>query len=256
MERASAAAHRGHDPRRGTGGSRRPVIERPDTGEVGTVPTRRRRGDAKRDDILAAAAKLFFAGGVEATTIEDIAAEASVSKVTIYAHFGDKLSLFELCVRRAVSGMEAELAPSTSSTDPIAHRLLALGVPLLTFFTSEPLVRFDRVLALEASRHPELARRFFEAGPYHVRDRLADMLSAADQRGEIFVDDPLQGAEDMIGLWLGLLHKELSMGRVAPPGAEAIERRVRHGVEVFMRAYERRSDDGIDRAGTSSVIMG
>jgi TetR/AcrR family transcriptional repressor of mexJK operon len=99
------------------------------------------------------------------------------------------------------------------------------------------MVAFDRALAVEASRHPELATRFFEAGPYYCRAKLAEMLVAARDRGEIAIDDPLQGAEDLVGLWLGMLHKELAMGRVASPSAADIERRVRHGIAVFLRAY-------------------
>lgn len=197
----------------------------------------RPRDAAKRDAILESAHLLFFKHGVEATTIEDIAAGAGVSKVTVYGHFGDKLTLFEACVRRAVSLMEQGLIQSPPKGESLPDCLLAMGVPLLKFLTSEELVVFDRALAVEAARHPELAARFFEAGPYYCRGKLADMIAAARDRGEIAIDDTVKGAEDLIGLWLGLLHKELAMGRVPSPGAAVIEARVRRGIGVFMRAY-------------------
>jgi TetR/AcrR family transcriptional repressor of mexJK operon len=197
----------------------------------------RPRDAKKRDAILQSAHDLFFARGIEATTIEDVAAGASVSKVTVYGHFGDKLTLFEECVRRAVSIMEQGLTQSPPAGVSLPDSLFAMGVPLLRFLTSEEMVAFDRSLAVEASRHPELATRFFEAGPYYCRGKLAEMIAAARDRGEIAIDDPVRGAEDVVGLWLGILHKELSMGRVPSPTNAQIEERVRHGIKVFMRAY-------------------
>lgn len=202
-----------------------------------TPRTGRPRDAAKRDAILQSAHELFFARGVEATTIEDVAAGAQVSKVTVYSHFGDKLTLFEACVRRAVSMMEQGLIQSPPKGASLPDSLFAMGVPLLRFLTSEEMVAFDRSLAVEASRHPELATRFFEAGPYYCRSKLAEMIVAARDRGEVAIDDPIRGAEDLVGLWLGLMHKELSMGRVPSPTQAQIEDRVRHGISVFMRAY-------------------
>ena len=49
---------------------------------------------AKREAIVAAAAHSFFDIGYAATSIEQIAADAGVSKVTIYNQFGDKHTLF------------------------------------------------------------------------------------------------------------------------------------------------------------------
>jgi hypothetical protein len=49
---------------------------------------------AKRRAIIDTAAHLFFHNGYAATAIEQVAADAGVSKVTIYNQFGDKRALF------------------------------------------------------------------------------------------------------------------------------------------------------------------
>ena len=51
------------------------------------------RGRGGRERILAAATTLFEAHGINATTMEHIAAEAPVSKRTLYAHFPAKEDL-------------------------------------------------------------------------------------------------------------------------------------------------------------------
>lgn len=206
-------------------------------------PTRPRTGRpkdaAKRTAILDAARDLFFERGIEATTMEDVAAAAGVSKVTVYGHFGDKLTLFEATVRHTVAFMEQGLIGAAPKGDTLPECLHALGVPLLRFLTSPQLVAFDRMLSGEASRHPELAARFFEAGPDYCHDKVARMIAAAHESGEVDAPDARQAAEDIMGLWLSILHKRLAMGRVKHVPEAEIERRVSHGIRIFMRAYAR-----------------
>ena len=55
----------------------------------------RPRDPAKVEAILDASWRLFLARGVEAVTVDEIAAEAGVSKGTIYSYFADKHALFQ-----------------------------------------------------------------------------------------------------------------------------------------------------------------
>lgn len=197
----------------------------------------RRKDGAKREAILAAARDLFFARGIDATTIEVIAAAAGVSKVTVYGHFGDKPTLFEACVRNEASRMEQAFLLSRPRGNSLPECLHAMGVPLLHFLFSDEIVAFDRTLAAEASNHPALVDRFFAAGPYYCCDKLAEMIAAGQERGEVAVDDPRRAAEDLVALWQGILPKELAMSHLPAPTHAEIDARVRRGVNIFMRAY-------------------
>src|SRR5271166_1566714 len=54
-------------------------------------PSRReRKRDARRQEVLEAAARLFKSKGYEATSVDDIAEEADIAKGTIYYHFETK----------------------------------------------------------------------------------------------------------------------------------------------------------------------
>src|SRR5215510_5482659 len=64
-----------------------PPITSPDTNEE-------RRSARKRRAILEAAATLFVNNGYLGTSMDQVAALASVSKQTVYKHFVDKTSLF------------------------------------------------------------------------------------------------------------------------------------------------------------------
>jgi AcrR family transcriptional regulator len=66
---------------------------------VTSQPRNQPRKLLKREDrvasILAAAARAFAVGGFAATSMEDIAAEAGVTKLIVYRHFATKQELYE-----------------------------------------------------------------------------------------------------------------------------------------------------------------
>lgn len=60
-----------------------------------------KKGDLRRESILAAAERLFFEKGYEQTSIQDILDALSMSKGGFYHHFSSKEAIFaEICVNR------------------------------------------------------------------------------------------------------------------------------------------------------------
>jgi AcrR family transcriptional regulator len=80
-------------------------------------------GRGARRRILDAAAELFYREGINATGVERLAAESSVSKRTLYQHFPSKTAVVEAYLR----GTEQRVAPALLNTDeqPPRQRLLA-----------------------------------------------------------------------------------------------------------------------------------
>src|SRR5215471_654982 len=95
---------------------------------------RSRRKDARPGEIIAAALASFAERGYAATKLEDFAAEAGISKGTIYLYFPTKEALFQEVVRQAVlpnlAAAEADLGghsgPSADLLRMLARRFLAL----------------------------------------------------------------------------------------------------------------------------------
>src|SRR5215207_6750983 len=88
---------------------------------TGAMPRRQHeRAAATRGAIVGAARELFSEGGYEATTIEDIARRAGVSKGALYHHYADKVDLLVA----VYEDLEAELVESlmavaNAETDPM-----------------------------------------------------------------------------------------------------------------------------------------
>ena len=75
-------------------------------------PTRARRagrvrmtGAERREQLIAIARSLFANRGLEATSVEEIAAKAQVSKPVVYEHFGGKEGLYAVVVDREVRAL-------------------------------------------------------------------------------------------------------------------------------------------------------
>lgn len=94
-----------------------------------TSDDREKSGD-RRQEILDAAAALFAAEGVVATTVRDIAKVAGILSGSLYHHFPSKESMVDEilspCVRTLVDEDEAIVAASTSTLDALEKLIRAV----------------------------------------------------------------------------------------------------------------------------------
>ncbi len=88
----------------------------------------------RREQILSAAARAFARAGFAATGLDDVAAEAGVSRVIVYRHFESKADLYRAVLERVLSRLTLagdRFTPATIDTllgaaaeDPDGFRLL------------------------------------------------------------------------------------------------------------------------------------
>src|SRR5215212_5570427 len=131
--------------------------------QVESPPRRGRPRDPERlRRIVEAAHSHFSAHGLERASLDAIAAEAGVSKMTIYSNFASKEGLFEAVVRdrtgRVVGGLSG-----VEALDPKQPRkaLLAIGEQFLTLAReNEALGQIRRVYGA-AGAQPEVCRAFY-----------------------------------------------------------------------------------------------
>jgi AcrR family transcriptional regulator len=84
-------------------------------------------GRGARQRILDAAAELFYREGINATGVERLAAESSVSKRTLYQHFPSKTAVVEEYLRSIEQRVADSALPGPDDTDQTPReRLLAV----------------------------------------------------------------------------------------------------------------------------------
>jgi len=104
-----------------------------------SVADRRERDSKMRQDsIIDAAEKLFFAKGFGATTIDEIAEAAELSKGAIYLYFKNKEEIYVAIARRATRLLIETLRDFSAKATTGRDKLRALGQAMLTFYRSHP----------------------------------------------------------------------------------------------------------------------
>jgi TetR/AcrR family transcriptional repressor of mexJK operon len=186
-----------------------------------------------RAAVLEAAATLFLRNGFAATTMDDIAETAGVSKRTVYNNFADKEALFREVVMAATVVAErfaAEAAAELADPEDLPAALFALARRLAATVTSPEVLRLRRLLIGEAHRFPDLAAEYYRLAPGRVIATLAAAL-----RGRLGITDPDRAAEQLAFLVLGAaLDRAMFDG---PPDADALARAADDGVRTFLAAY-------------------
>jgi len=208
----------------------RPVAKKSPTGR-GRPPD-----SSKREAIVAAAAEAFFVQGFAASSIEQIAANAGVSKVTVYNHFGDKRALFAAAVECECEKMRGYFSIDTQlSGSSIGERLTAIGEAMVAFLSQPKMVQFDRRIAAETEHEPEIGHAFLRAGPWRMKAAFSAFLAFANERGELKIADPELAAEQFVSMCKGMGDLERRFG--AAPDSTENSRRIAGAVEMFLKAY-------------------
>jgi TetR/AcrR family transcriptional regulator, mexJK operon transcriptional repressor len=194
-----------------------------------------------RAAIVGAAYEHFLANGYLGANVDVIAAEARVSKRTVYNIFGGKEQLFREILAEAFSAAErfsAEVVSTLADADDVAVELRATASTLVRAVLNSRVVRLRRLLIGEAERFPELATEYYERAPGRVMDALAEAMTQLARRGLLSVDEPRQASEHFAFLVLGApLDRALFTAGDAEPLTDEVERRALGGVDVFLRAY-------------------
>jgi len=136
-------------------------------------PVRRLPRAQRREQILAAATEAFARSGFAATSLEDIAAEAGITRVILYRHFDSKTDLYQAVLDRMCARLDAHVAePAGGFTDASIDGFLVAAAESPAGF---------RLLFKHALREPEFSERI---GKFR-----ADITAAAFLQISVVVPD-------------------------------------------------------------------
>ena len=199
------------------------------------------RAERKRAAILDAARTAFLRDGFDAS-VDVIAAEAGVSKVTVYNHFGSKQALFVEVIKDSLDGPLGQTLVSAvdglAETDDLRAAFTAAARAWVAEVRADPEVLAIRSLvAREAHRFPELHAAWHEGGgPGLHHPQAGAALGRLAAAGRLDIPD-LDVA--IIQLYSLLVFPHLVFATYGTAVADDLaDRLVTGGVDMFLSSYE------------------
>lgn len=147
------------------------------------------------EKMLEAAARLFGTQRFHEVRMEDIAAEAAVSKGTLYRYFHDKEEMYLALLAKASRQLTQQFQDQAAQAERTHDRLVAIVEAVLKFFDAQPHL-FDLIQRAEVLRGP--------AFPWqNVRQQglrlVVEILQQGNAKGEVNVADPELSALMLLG---------------------------------------------------------
>lgn len=197
--------------------------------EVNLATKKRLSAADRRVQLMEVGRGVFASNGYEATSIEEVAQQAGVSKPIVYEHFGAKEGLYAAIVDREMDDLVARMSESISQGTP-RERFESAVLAFMTYAKEEPagfavLTRdsplatarrgLTRVIDDLAQRVGDIFRSEFERAGYNPKvapiyaNALVGMVTQVGQwwaaEGRSFSIDHVARHVAALG-WMGLRH--------------------------------------------------
>jgi AcrR family transcriptional regulator len=148
-------------------------------------PVRRRRKQARPQELLNAALELFVEKGFSATRSDEVASRAGVSKGTLYLYFPSKEELFKAVVRTNISALIAEGQQIADQFEGPSEQLLRLLMQTWWQRVGDTHAGgIFKIIISEVRNFPELAQFYTDEVILPAHRLISGTLQRGIERGE------------------------------------------------------------------------
>lgn len=199
------------------------------------LPRRQQNRQNRERAILDAALKVFAAMGYTGTTMDAVAAEAGVTKPTLYSYFPSKESLFQAMMLGKRDVM-LDVFEHPSDQGMVADLVIFAWAYADTVMRPE-MLSLARLIIGEVQRFPEIGRAYQASGPDHLLRGIMRYLEGQRRAGRLAFDDAELAAQDLWGLILSAPRTQALYMPDALPDRAVLGRYILNGLRVFLKAY-------------------
>ena len=212
-------------------------------GMAGVSAAKRRKVDdsAVRGRILDAAFAVFMKKGYAATSTEEIATRARVSKRELYALVGNKQTLLVACIGGRARRLQAPTdLPAPRDRESLARLLTGFGARLVREISDPAVIAVFRLAIAEAHQARDVAQALDSIGRETARAALRGIMSQACDAG-LIQGNPATCAEQFSGLLWGTLMVSLLLGVARRPDTDEIAARAQGATAAFLLLHPARA---------------
>lgn len=177
-----------------------------------TPPAQRAVSEPQRDEIMAAAKKVFARNGFDATTIADVAKEADLPFDAVYQYFDSKDDLFQALIAAMEYALRTHVAVAlASSGESFGYAEVPFRATLRATFEFFDADRATTKLLFRDAYTPNDRFNSRLAGVYQRWiDDIENLVVAAQQRGDVVAAPPRLVAYTLTVLIGQVAHRRLT----------------------------------------------
>ena len=195
----------------------------------------------KRQQILTAAKKLFLKCGYHGSSMNQIAQEAGVTKLTVYNHFQDKANLF-VCAIAATCEELISARPLNLQADSDFNKEFIHACDLaLNIINLPEAIKLELLLLELAAEQNPLAQKFYNASHLRMNAVWENFFQQAINLGFIQAEELKTLTWLIVSLLLGVRHHEVLLGIRAIPTVAEKQQIILSSIELFMLKYQKRT---------------
>jgi TetR/AcrR family transcriptional regulator, mexJK operon transcriptional repressor len=191
----------------------------------------------KRAALIRAAARLFTTRGYGETSIEQVAQEAGVSKLTVYSHFEGKEHLFSQVIEGKCEQHFGGRDLTRFADRKAEEALPEIARRFVDLLLNDEVIAMHRMMLGASNSHADLCQLFWDSGPAPALASLAELLRHYHERGELHVPDADWAADHFFALLHGKLHLRATLGIGRQAGRRQVAELLASAVGVFLRAH-------------------
>ncbi len=192
----------------------------------------------KSTEILKVAARLFMKHGFYSTSMDHIAREAGISKLTLYNRFKDKNVLFSGVIANKAQQYVPDEIFEAFSTKTAYEAIYGLAKSYFSLILSNDSIAMYRMMIAESVHEGDLTRLFYENGPKRLKAMIAEKLAYLNSKSSLVIPDPYKATSLLVSFFKGsdiYNNKLLNIGKESSP--EEIESYLKQAVDSFISIY-------------------
>ncbi|MBR0755737.1 TetR/AcrR family transcriptional regulator [Bradyrhizobium jicamae] len=194
-----------------------------------------RRGPraTKREAILEAGTKIFLERGFGATSMDEVAVQANVSKRTVYDYFESKEGLFAAVVQELCERITPPEFLARETEEEVEDVLKRFGEWFLARIYSVEQINLFQTVINDSRQFPDIGNMMFSGPVKRTQDAVASYFATQVRKGRLVLKDTTTAAALFIAMLKGDTHMKLLFGQ----SREALQKEIRRNVSTTVRLF-------------------
>ncbi|MFH7809009.1 MULTISPECIES: TetR/AcrR family transcriptional regulator [unclassified Acinetobacter] len=191
----------------------------------------------KRQRILNVARQLFLQHGYHGSSMDQIAKEAHVTKLTVYNHFQDKANLFSCAIEetceKLMLGRSFQLQ-CAEDFQPMLKQICTLSMYIINLPEA---IKLEHLLLQLAAEQNPLLHNFYKASHLKMQTIWEQFFHQAQTLGVLQFEQVNDAITLLMSLLFGYRHQEMLLGMNEVPSAEQCEQIIQEAISIFLFRY-------------------